>query len=375
MNPLQEQLLQRVRRDGALTFADFMATALYEPFHGFYAAGKARIGRGGDFTTSVSTGALFGRLLARQFAECWKLLERPTRWTLVEQGAFDGRLSCDVLEALQLQEPECFAATTLFIVEPFPRFRTLQAETLLAFEGKVQWCKQCNDLPDFSGIHFSNELLDAFPVHRIRRSASTWLEQRVGECEGVFVWQDFEIDNTALRAAAAAFPTQEEGFAPEVCLGYGDFFSQIAAKLHNGWLLACDYGMTAHELALPHRRDGTLAAYRHQQRCPDILEAPGEQDLTAHVNFTAAALCATEAGFEYVGYTDQHRFLTGLAALHFADATETPSLQHQREVLQFRTLTHPQLMGAQFKAFCLSKGVPPDVRLSGFTHSRPLSNL
>ena len=369
MTPLKSQLLERIRQNGPLSFADFMAAALYNPLYGYYASGKARIGREGDFTTSVSTGALFGRLLARQFSEFWTMLGRPDNWLLVEQGAFDGRLSCDILEALSVQDPPCFEATTLHIVEPFPQFQVRQAETLTLFKHKVFWHSDVAELPEYHGVHFSNELLDAFPVHKVRRQNGVWTELRVAEENGGLVWQATPIRCTNLSEAAEAIPTTDEGFTTEICLEHREFFVNAASKLRHGWLLTCDYGMADWELAAPHRKDGTLAAYRDQKKHSDVLSCPGEQDITAHVNFTAATQSAIASGFSFVGYTDQHRFLTGLAPLHFQDATASLSIQQQRELLQFRTLTHPQLMGFQFKALCLSKGIAQSIRPSGFKHA------
>jgi len=358
-----------------MSFADFMATALYDPLHGYYASGKARIGKEGDFTTSVSTGALFGRLLARQFAECWTMLGRPDEWLLVEQGAFDGRLSYDILEALSVQDPPCFEATRLHIVEPFSQFQVKQAETLILFKDKVVWHSDAAELPEYHGVHFSNELLDAFPVHRVRRQNGAWTELRIGEEDGALIWQAAPIIGTNLRDAAEAIPTTDEGFTTEICLEHRGFFVAAALKLLQGWLLACDYGMADWELAAPHRKDGTLTAYRDQKRHSDVLASLGEQDLTSHVNFTTATRSAIASGFSFVGYTDQHRFLTGLAPLHFHDATESLSMQQQREFLQFRTLTHPQLMGTQFKALCLSKGITQNLLPSGFKHAEATSGL
>ena len=301
------------------------------------------------------------------------MLGRPGDWRLVEQGAFDGRLSCDILEALSVQDPPCFEATTLHIVEPFPQFQVRQAHTLDLFKDKVLWHSHAADLPEYNGVHFSNELLDAFPVHRVRRQNGLWTELRVGEENGDLVWQANPIHCTNLSEAAEAVPTKDEGFTTEICLEQRDFFVNTARKLHQGWLLTCDYGMADWELAAPHRKDGTLTAYRDQKRHSDVLAYPGEQDLTAHVNFTTASRSATSSGFSFVGYTDQHRFLTGLAPLHFQDATASLSIQQQRELLQFRTLTHPQLMGFQFKALCLSKGLAQNILPSGFKHAEATS--
>src|SRR5262249_18025154 len=140
------------------------------PLHGYYASGKARVGRGGDFFTNVSVGPLFGRLLARQFAEVWQNMGAPSEFTLVEQGAHQGQCAADVLAGLRDFAPDCFAATTLWIAEPFAELQKAQQQTLQAFPpSKIRWAGAVGDLPRFRGIHYSNELIDAFPVYRVVR--------------------------------------------------------------------------------------------------------------------------------------------------------------------------------------------------------------
>jgi SAM-dependent MidA family methyltransferase len=145
------------------------------------------------------------------------------------------------------------------------------------------------------------------------------------------------------------------GAFAEVCPGHAPFLEAVGSKLTQGWLLALDYGMSDAELALPIRRDGTLASYSEQRRQGDLLSSPGGQDLTAQVNFSALASRAVEGGWTLEGFAAQHRFFTGLAPLHFQDATAPLTKEEQRALLAFRTLTHPQLMGFQFKALCLGR--------------------
>ncbi len=355
MSPLLSLLITRIQREGPLTFAAFMEAALYDAEHGYYGSGRAQIGSRGDFHTAVSVGPLFGALLARQFVEMWERLERPPEWTLVEQGAFDGQLAADVLEALQGFAPECLAATTLRLVEPLARLRERQIEKLSGFGGRIQWHTCMEELPTFCGVHYSNELLDAFPVHRLRLAEEGWREMRVNTDGTALGWVETPIEEHAVKHAAALLCRREVGTFVEVCPGHAPLLRAVGSKLKRGWLLALDYGMSDAELALPIRRDGTLSAYRQQQRRDDLLSSPGEQDLTAQVNFSAFARHALEDGWTLEGFAEQHRFFTGLAPLHFQDATAPLTREEQRALLAFRTLTHPQLMGFQFKALCLGR--------------------
>jgi SAM-dependent MidA family methyltransferase len=366
MTPLLSQLIARIQREGPLTFAAFMEAALYDREHGYYGSGRARIGSRGDFHTAVSVGPLFGALLARQFVEMWERLGHPPEWTLVEQGAFDGQLAADVLAALQSFAPECWEATTLRLVEPLTTLQERQREMLSGCGARVAWHQSLEELPPFCGVHYSNELLDAFPVHRLRRKEGEWHEMRVDTDGESLKWVETPVEDHAVKRATALLYPRESGAFAEVCLGHGPLLDALGSKLTRGWLLALDYGMSEAELALPIRRDGTLSAYKEHKRQEDLLSCPGEQDITAQVNFSAFAKIAVEGDWTLEGFAEQHRFFTGLAPLHFKDATAPLSKEEQRTLLAFRTLTHPQLMGFQFKALCLGRqlegcfGVDPD---------------
>ena len=154
-----------IRREGPISFDRFMEQALYHPEHGYYSSGRSQIGRRGDYFTSVSAGPVFGTLLAGQFAEIWESLGRPNDFAIVEQGAHHGEFAGDVLEALREQHPELFVTVRYRIVEPFAVLRRRQEGVLRQFANRVEWGESVEKMTPFCGIHFSNELLDAFPVH------------------------------------------------------------------------------------------------------------------------------------------------------------------------------------------------------------------
>jgi SAM-dependent MidA family methyltransferase len=289
MPPLKRQLLSRIHKNGPISFSEFMAACLYDPLHGYYASAKARIGKAGDFVTAVSSGPLFGKLLARQFVQMWELLERPTAWTLVEQGAFDGRLALDILSALAEFAPACLQATTLRIVEPFSRLQTNQAATLHAYRNQVSWHRSIESLPAFCGVHYSNELLDAFPVHRIQSTGTGWEEMKVAAQNADLCWETSSPSCSELTARANCLPQREAGFLAEVGLQHREWLSEIQARMQRGWVLTFDYGFPEALFFVPERREGTIAAYRAHKRLTDPLEDPGDSDLTSHVNFTQIA--------------------------------------------------------------------------------------
>lgn len=359
--PLGGILRDELARAGRMTFRDFMERALYDPRHGYYARGAARVGRSGDFFTNVSVGPLFGTLLARQFNEIWERLGRPQPFTIVEQGAHDGRFAHDMLNALRKLAPECSAAAEYFIVEPFPELRERQRLTLAA-EDRVRWTDSLDALPSFTGVHFSNELLDAFPTHLIHYDATGWRERWVEWQNGQFTFTDGPLSSDSLVAAVAEIGPRSPGYSTEMNLAARQWPGDVARKMERGFVLPIDYGHARSEFYAPERSTGTLRAYSRHRVVPDPLARPGTVDLTAHVEFTSLVEAAETAGLRLHGFTDQHHFFVGLGRLHFPDGI-VPDAAEMRE---FKTLMHPSLLGLSFKVLALEKGLPPGPPLSGF---------
>ncbi len=347
-----------------------MSEALYHPGLGYYANGKCVIGGKGDFITNVSVGPLFGILLARQFAQMWVHLGQPARFDIVEQGAHNGDFSSDLFGALQKNAAPCFEAARLTIIEPIPTQQSIQAAKLAGYGSKVSWADDLGALAPINGVYFSNELLDAFPIHRVTWTGREWLEQHVDLVDAAFTFCDRPISSTALREQLAMLPSNlPAGYTTEVNLAALQWSDTIADKLDRGFVLLIDYGYPRAEFYRPERMNGTLSAYSQQRRVNDPLVAPGEIDLTAHVDFTSVAERAERGGLKLHGFTDQHHFMVGVSRLHFKDDDGEGSAQ-AGELRAFKTLMHPSLMGASFKALCLERGIATNIPLAGFSFCR-----
>jgi SAM-dependent MidA family methyltransferase len=363
-SPLACLLADRIRSTGPISFATFMAEALYHPSEGYYRASKQRTGRSGDFYTSVSVGPLFGRLLARQFVEIWSRIGCPSSFTLVEQGANDGTLLRDVLEALRAFAPDCFAQTHCFLVEPFPELESRQRNTLAQFP-HINWVADSQHLPAFHGIHFSNELLDAFPFHRVFWNGAQWEELAVHCDHSGFSWIQVPITRPELEAAVQRLPVGlPSGYTTEVRTSLAPWIESLAPRLKTGAVMVVDYGYPRSEFYRPERSSGTATAYLAHQQHADLLSNPGTVDLTAHVDFTTLVEAAIPFGLSLHGFCDQSRFLAGLGPLHFEDSP-APGPETEKELRAFKTLFHPGIMGSSFKALCLAK-LPDSKPLSGF---------
>lgn len=362
---LSEIIRSEITARGAMPFRRFMELALYHAEFGYYASGRARIGRHGDFFTNVSVGPLFGRLLARQIAEMWRVLDEPAEFTIIEQGAHGGELAADVLGGLREIFPACSEAARYRIVEPFPKLEARQRERLGTFAGKVGWSRGLEEVRVEIGVHISNELPDAFPVHLVKWVCGKWREQMVARQGGRFVFSDGPPVADELREACARIPAPlPEGYVTEVNLAAGVWIREVSATMRCGFVLAVDYGFPRHEYYAPTRTAGTLSAYAGHRREPDVLTRPGEIDLTAHVEFDSLIESAASASLGLEGFTDQHHFMVGLGMEHFAEGANAA------ERRAFQTLMHPQFMGTAFKAVAFSKGVTPASQLGGFRFAR-----
>ena len=340
-----EELRRRITQHGPVGFDEFMAVALYHPQGGYYASQANRTGRRGDFFTSVSVGPVFGKLLAAQFVEMRQLLGEPEDFTLVEQGANDGQLLADILAAWPGPAPR------VIIVEPLEQRRAAQRKTLAPWIDCVQHVTREDELPNFTGVFFANELLDAFPVKILVRDRTIWRERRVDYDGTNFVFVD-----APWSGEAPDVPEEIPHFVTEVCPSLAPWLQTVASRVQSGWLLLIDYGHPSairHQLA---RAAGTLAAYREHQRLDDPLADPGAQDLTAHVDFTAVARAAEQAGLSLAGFTDQHHALTALAARIFPSMPDAQLTDEAaREMRALRQLLHPESMGTSFKFLGLAK--------------------
>lgn len=338
------EIQKKIRLDGAITFAEFMEIALYSP-RGYYEQQK-KIGREGDFYTSISVGPLFGELLARRFAD-W--LEPLDQCEIVEAGAHDGRFARDVLNWLSQNRPGLFNRLRYTIVEPSDERRSWQQTTLAGFSDRVDWIHDLRLLPGFEGIVFSNELLDAMAVHRIFWDAPRrqWMEWRVGLGDEKLVWVQHEI-SPECREYLPRLPQDladvlPNKFTTEISPAASNWWSETAKKLRKGKLVAIDYGLLADEFFRPDRSNGTARGYYKHALVDDLLANPGEQDLTAHVDWTVIQRAGEQAGLRTIQFCSQEKFLMEIVG---KAAAENWSAE---QIRQLKTLTHPHFLGRAFR--------------------------
>jgi len=358
--PLGELLAARICQAGPLTFAAFMAECLYHPEHGYYSRAESR--RFADYYTSVDVHPIFGRLLARQFQEMWELLDRPAPLHLVEAGAGTGRLAGHILDFAACELPEFYGAMHYVAVEHSAARRAVHATALGAHLAAGRAASSA-ELPERirAGCVFSNELLDAFPVHRVQREGSELREIYVALESERFIERVGPLSTPELADYFARQGIElQAGQQAEACLAACRWIADAGRRLDRGFVLTVDYGHEAHELYNERHLRGTLLAYQKHRASEDFFAAPGEQDLTAHVNFTALDLWGRRGGLTRTGLVSQTHFLLALGrANEFADLYDEGQSESEkvRARLLLKNLIHPEGMGESFQVFLQHKGM------------------
>ncbi len=304
-----------------ITFAEYMDMVLYHPQYGYYSS-DVKIGfRGSDFFTSASLGADFGELLARQFYQMWEILDQPIYFSLVEMGAGQGILASHILNYIKQEYPDFFAAVKYIIVEKSSTLKQEQQQLLQDFS--VKWCNLEEIEPkSLTGCCFSNELLDAFPVHQFTLEAGELREiyvtivennsqpifiEVIGEPSTPQLAEYFDLVGINLSQN-----TYENGYRSEINLAALDWLSIVADCLERGYVLTIDYGYHADRYYHPQRRRGTLQCYYQHRHHDNPYVNIGRQDITAHVDFTALSVWGESCGLKKVGWTQQGLFLMAL---------------------------------------------------------------
>jgi len=343
-----------------IAFAEYMETALYDSEAGYYSTRRPQIGAGGDFFTSPHLGRDFGELLAAQFAQMWELLGKPEPFTLVEMGAGQGILAADIVAYFQRHCPDILPGLDYAIAEKSPALKAEQRgrfRQLGAPFDKIRWC-DLDELNEKSvtGCFFSNELVDAFPVHLVTRHDGQLREiyvtakgdrefgEVVGELSTPRLAEYFQF--VGIDLLSDAYP---EGYRTEVNLAALDWMETVAGKLQRGFVLTIDYGYEADRFYSPTRREGTLQAYYQHRHHNDPYLYVGRQDLTAHVDFTALERKGRSLGLETLGLTRQALFLMALglgdriAAVSRGEGGSLSDVLRRREALH--SLIDPMGLG------------------------------
>jgi SAM-dependent MidA family methyltransferase len=380
---LRTRIAEEIRQRGPIPFSRYMELCLYDPEHGYYSREKEQFGKAGDFYTASDVHSVFGRLLARQFDEMWRALEAPARIDIIELGPGRGLFAHDVLAWSRKKFPDFLAATHYTMVESSRHLRARLRERFSGVHGEgtaqgrragmgeVAIVSGIEELPALTGpmIVFANEFFDALPVEVIDQRGAL----RIG-CE-----DDRFVECYAEPAPEELEFVKRHGIPPqtgrvEATLAAADFMRRVCGRMKQGFLIAIDYGYTREEL-LAGRAASSVRAFRQHTISDSPYEAPGEQDITANVNFTALRAAGMEAGMEAGILLTQAQFLMGIGeANQFADAFEdVQSPQEQAKVaMQLKNLVTPAGMGEVFQVLVMRRGVEKEeaMRLAGLRYGR-----
>ena len=362
---LRDIIRERIAEAGAITFREFMDLALYHPRHGYYCSPREKMGRQGDYLTSPEVHPIFGWLAGKQLGQMWEVIGRPEPFTVVEMGAGSGALARDILDWARRHAPEFFAALEYRLVEVSEELAARQRRAVQEVDERLEkaaWLPALAAIPEGSvvGCLLSNELADAFPVHRVT--------VRAGRLQEVYVdWRHGRFEE---RLGPPSTPALEDyfrrlGLLPgedcqaEVNLDALAWMKALARALGRGFLMTFDYGYPAEQLYAPWRRQGTfLCFYRHNPSA-DPYARVGRQDMTSSVDFTSLIQAAQEAGLETVGLAGQSQFLTALGidgALAPAARGDLPLEEYYARRRALTELLDPAGLG-RIRVLIQSKGV------------------
>jgi SAM-dependent MidA family methyltransferase len=362
--PLVEVLAKRIAANGPITFAEYMEAALYHPQFGYYTKPATPPRR--DYFTNIDVSPLFGRLVARQLEEMWHKLGRPKPFTIAEAGSGSGALAHSILDFTATQFREFYDALHYIAVERSDTRRAAQHRlfTTHTSRGKFTAAAELSAAID-AGVIISNEFFDALPVHRVIGSTDGLRELNVGHGTNGFFEQSGALSNPALgiyfeRHGITLLPDQQA----EVNLKACTWIREAGKRLARGFVLSVDYGFEAPELFSERHMRGTLLAYERHRATERYFRAPGEQDLTSHVDFTAIDRAGQRGGLIRTGYTTQSNFLLALAhesRLADLEGAGLSEVEQAKARNAFRMLIHPEGMGETFKVLIQHKGIDSPV--------------
>jgi len=353
-----------IEQGGVISFDEYMKLVLYEPGLGYYSAGSRKFGSEGDFVTAPELSPIFSQCLAIQ---CAQVLNELGDGTILELGAGTGAMARDILLELEKQKalPEKY-----LILEVSADLKQRQQEqlkeTIPHLFDRVVWL---DSLPEekITGVILANEVLDALPVKRFKKTSTGFKELKVGLGENQFIWVDTDTEDTLLKNLegleedlSTPFP---DNYISEINTQLEAWLSGLESVLDRGVMFFIDYGYSAAEYYHLERTDGSLLChYRHRVHS-DPFYYPGLQDITSSANFTAVAECADSMGLHVSGYTNQTYFLFGCGLEELlADMNQLDIKAQTKIAQQVRILTMPEEMGERFKVMALTKEYDHDLR-------------
>jgi SAM-dependent MidA family methyltransferase len=390
---LDQIIIDKIKNEGPITFEAFMDMALYYPDMGYYSSQDTTIGKDGDFYTSPHLHPAFGAMIARQLMEMWKFMQKPSDFHAIEIGAGAGYVCKDIFDYLRTpsedpvlsQDRHDFLKSLHYvIVEPYPHFEEKQRrllkyllETSASPSGSkenIAWVKSLNEMNEISGCILSNELLDAFPVHVVEMD-SELMEIYVNVSSSEFAEEKKGVSSEELSLYLNEFDiVLDKGYRTEVNLKIKDWLKDIHSTLSQGFLLTIDYGYTAGEYYSDERSTGTLLCYHKHLYNENPYQHIGQQDMTAHVNFSSLKKWGEELDLRTLGYCPQGTFLIAAGIDEVITELYAGSPDYLAEVSKIKGLIMPQGMGESHSVMIQYKGDGlPELR--GFTMRNQMKSL
>ncbi|RJQ14888.1 MAG: class I SAM-dependent methyltransferase [Nitrospiraceae bacterium] len=373
LDPLEQLIIEKIKKEGPITFETFMDIALYCPGSGYYSSGKTVIGRGGDFYTSPHLHPVFGAILAKLLMEMWAIIGKPPVFHAVEMGAGAGYLCRDILDylhkpsnapSLSKDKNDFIRSLRYVIVEPYEHFEKKQRDLLGDYlkcgdecPELVTWVKSLKEFPEqITGCIFSNELLDAFPVHLVEMEEK--LKEIYVDFDGTeFVEVKGELSTPELTDYIGDFSMKlPQGYRTEINLRIRSWLEEINAALSRGFLLTIDYGYPAKEYYSEERTKGTLLCYHKHRTNENPYRNIGEQDITAHVNFSSLEKWGGALGLKTIGYCPQGTFLVSSGIDEVITELYPDSPDYLTEISKIKGLIFPQGMGETHNVMIQYKG-------------------
>ncbi len=368
MNELEKIIIEKIKKEGPITFETFMEMALYEPYLGYYASERIDIGKNGDFYTSQHVHPVFGVMIGKQIEEMWQIMKTPSDFVIVEPGAGAGYMCKDILD--YLNSKGILNSFTYFIIEKNPFVKNRQRLLLNDYTQKVKWLSSLEEIYNIRGCILSNELLDSFPVHIIEmenelQEIYVTVDDRDNSSKNIKEIKDkpsTEDLNHYIKEFSISLP---RGYRTEINLRIKEWLKMVSKMISEGFVFTIDYGYPAWDYYSEERNRGTLLCYYRHQINENPYQNIGEQDITAHVNFSSLKKWGEEYGLKTIGFCQQGVFFVSLGI----DEVIQKLLKNNDylfEIAKIKKLILPGTIGETHKVMIQYKG-HDDPTLKGFS--------
>lgn len=351
---LEQKIKEKIKKEGPIKFAKFMEMSLYEPGLGYYTSEKTYIGKAGDFYTSQHVHQIFGTMIGRQIEEMWRIMEEPSEFFIIEPGAGMGYMCKDIMD--YLNKRNILEAFTYLIIEINPSLYEKQNKLLACFLNKVKWLQSISEIKGLKGCVLSNELLDSFPVHIIV------MEDELKEIYVGIQDNEFKeiptapVDESLINYISEFSIDIQKGYRTEINLRIKEWLIALSKALSEGFILTIDYGYPAQDYYSEERNRGTLLCYHKHQLSENPYENIGEQDITAHVNFSSVKRWGEELGFKTLGFCQQGTYLVSLGIDEMIRELFQQSNDYLFEIAKIKRLILPGTIGETHKVMIQYKG-------------------